>query len=177
MNLSLQKRLAATVLRCSQKRVIFDPTGLEDIKEAITKTDIRLLIGDGTIKKKPKKGVSRVRANKRKRQKRKGLRKGAGRRKGKATARESKKEAWMKKIRAQRKFLTHLRERSLIKPDIYKGLYKKSKGGFFRSVKHITLYIGEHKLLSELKQKKAHDKIPKQEKKIVKKKQESETKK
>ena len=80
MNLSLQKRLAATVIGCSEKRVVFDPGRLEDIKEAITKTDIRLLVGERAIKERPKKSVSRVRANKRRTQKRKGLRKGEGRR-------------------------------------------------------------------------------------------------
>ena len=147
MRLTLQKRLSASVLGCSVKRVIFDPSRLEDVKEAITKTDIRMLVGEGVIKAKPKKGVSRARANKRMVQKRKGLRKGEGRRKGKMTAREPKKEAWMKKIRAQRKFIGHLRETNLIKPETFKELYRKSKGGFFRSINHIRLYITEHKLL------------------------------
>ncbi len=147
MKLTLQKRLSASILGCSKNRVIFEPSRLEDIKEAITKTDIRLLVGEGAIKEKPKKGVSRARANKRKLQKSKGLRKGEGRRKGKSTARESKKEAWMKKIRAQRKFLNNLKERKLIKPSVFKELYTKSKGGFFRNISHIKLYITENKLL------------------------------
>lgn len=147
MKLTLQKRLSASVLRCSRKRVVFDPSRLEDVKEAITKTDIRMLVGEGVIKGRPKKGVSRVRANKRKTQRRKGLRKGEGKRKGKSTAREPKKEVWMKAIRAKRKFLTHLRGSGLIKPETFKDLYKKSGGGFFRSTNHIKLYISEHNLL------------------------------
>lgn len=154
MRLTLQKRIAANVLKCSEKRVSFDPARLEDIKEAITKTDIRLLIGEGAIKEKAKQGVSRVRANKRKIQKRKGLRKGEGCRKGKATAREPKKRAWMKKIRAQRKFLKNLKINGLIKPRDYKPLYNKSKGGFFRNIKHIKLYLSEHNLFLESKQRK-----------------------
>ena len=146
MRLNLQKRLAANILGCSKKRVLFDPTRLEDIKEAITKTDIRLLIGERAIKEAPKKGVSRARANKRKVQKSKGLRKGEGSRKGKSTARESKKQAWIKRIRAQRKFIKNLKKKALIKPEVYKELYTKSKGGFFRSVNHIKLYLSEHKL-------------------------------
>ena len=149
MKLKLQKRLAANILGCSEKRVIFDPAKLEDIKEAITKTDIRLLIGEGTIKRSPKKGVSRFRANKRKVQKSKGLRKGEGHRKGRATARESRKEAWMKRIRAQRKFLKNLKIKNLIKAEVYKELYTKSKGGFFRSTNHIKLYMQEHKMFSK----------------------------
>jgi large subunit ribosomal protein L19e len=147
MILKLQKRLAATVLNCSPKRVVFDPARLEDIKEAITKTDIRLLVGEGAISERPERGVSRFRANKRKRQKSKGLRKGEGSRKGKATARRPKKQAWMDRIRAQRKFLKYLKENSLLKPGAFKELYVKSKGGFFRSIKHIKLHIHEHELM------------------------------
>lgn len=153
MNLNLQKRLAACVIGCSEKRVIFDPTRLEDIKEAITKTDIRLLVGERAIKEKPKKSVSRVRANKRRIQKSKGLRKGEGRRKGKVTARETKKEAWMKKIRAQRKFINNLKTREVIAHKVYQELYTKSKGGFFRSINHIKLYLTERNMFLKPKAK------------------------
>ena len=148
MKLTLQKRLAASILSCSEKRIVFDPSKLEDVKEAITKTDMRLLIGEGTVKEKQKKGVSRVRANKNKVQKSKGLRKGQGSRKGKATARESKKEAWMKKVRAQRKFLRDLKEKTLLIAKTFNYLYKKSSGGYFRSINHIKLYIKDHELLA-----------------------------
>jgi len=147
MMLKLQKRLAACVLHCSPKRVVFDPSRVEDIKEAITKTDIRLLIGEGVITRRPEKGVSRFRANKRKRQKSKGLRRGEGSKKGKATARLSRKEKWMNGIRAQRSFLKYLRYNALITQETFKELYRKSKGGFFRSVKHIKLHLHEHNLL------------------------------
>ncbi|MBN2459411.1 50S ribosomal protein L19e [Candidatus Woesearchaeota archaeon] len=146
MMLKLQKRLAANVMRCSPKRVAFDPARLEDIKEAITKTDIRLLVGEGAIREVPEKGVSRVRANKRLVQRRKGLRKGAGSRKGKSTARHARKDAWMSKVRAQRNFIKEIKP--ILKPGAFKELYKKSKGGFFRSVKHIKLYTAEHKLFA-----------------------------
>ena len=64
VKLKLQKRLAASILGCSEKRIVFDTDRLEDIKEAITKLDIRSLIADKAIKAKPIKGVSRVRARK-----------------------------------------------------------------------------------------------------------------
>src|SRR4030042_6964350 len=154
MKLNLQKRLAASVLGCSEKRVILDPARVEDIKEAITKTDIRLLIGEGVIKERPVKGVSRVRANQRKTQKSKGLRRGEGTRKGKATAHKPRKEAWMERHRAQRNFLKYLKSKNLLKPGAFKELYVKSKGGYFRSIKHIKLYINEHTLLLPLAQEK-----------------------
>jgi large subunit ribosomal protein L19e len=81
MDLSLQRRLAASVLNCGENRVWFDPTALEDIATAATKQDIRELIEQGVIKRKPVNGVSRARINKRKLQKRKGRRRGHGSRK------------------------------------------------------------------------------------------------
>lgn len=149
MRLNIQKKLAAKVLKISPKRVKLDSTRAEDLKEAITKTDIRGLIGDGAIVAKQKKGVSRARANKIKRQKAKGQQKGAGSRKGKATTHAPKKATWMIKIRAQRGLLKELKEKELIDSKTYTQLYRKAKGGFFRSKKHIKLYIEEHRLVKK----------------------------
>ena len=156
MILKLQKRLAGSVLRCSPKRVIFDPARLEDIKEAITKTDIRMLVGEGAISERPVTGVSRFRANKRKVQRSKGLRKGAGSRKGKATARRPGKQAWMDRVRVQRKFLKKLKITSLINNESFKELYAKSKGGYFRSIKHIKLFINEHNMVARAAKQEMH---------------------
>jgi large subunit ribosomal protein L19e len=145
-NLEFQKKVASAVLKCSPKRVVFDSDELESIKEAITRSDIKSLISEGTIAKKQKKGVSRARANVIKRQKAKGQRKGHGSRKGKATARTPKKEKWMAKVRAQREFIKTLKDSELIDNSVYRNIYLKSKGGFFRSRRHIKLYLNEHKL-------------------------------
>jgi|TARA_B100001971_G_C18252078_1_gene579055 large subunit ribosomal protein L19e len=146
MELKLQKRLAAQILKCSPKRVSFDTESLQDIKEAITKIDISSLINDNVIKRKPVKGVSRVRARKIREQKSKGRRRGFGSRKGKKTATLSRKSAWINKIRAQRKLLVELKDKKEISKSIYQKLYLQSKGGFFRSRRHITIYITEHNL-------------------------------
>lgn len=143
--LRVQKRLASQILNCSQKRVWFDADRLEDIKQAITKHDIRLLIGDGAIKRKPENSTSKVRVRKLKEQKRKGRRKGEGSRKGSLNARVNFKEQWMKKIRVQRKFLKELVDKKIITRNAYRELYLKSKGGYFRSKRHIQVYLDEHK--------------------------------
>ncbi len=146
MKLNTQKRLAAAVMNCSEKRVLFDQDAVESISEAITKEDIRQLVNEGVITKKPVRGISRVRANKILVQKRKGRRKGAGSHKGKRTARLPAKEAWMNKIRAQRGLLSTLRSEEAISQKDYRDLYNKAKGGFFRSKRHINLYIDEHNM-------------------------------
>ncbi|MCM2325579.1 MAG: 50S ribosomal protein L19e, partial [Candidatus Woesearchaeota archaeon] len=93
------------------------------------------------------KGVSRSRAKKAHAQKLKGRRKGAGSRKGKQGAREESKRAWINKVRLQRTFFKELKEQKKVTPEVYKDLYRKSKGGFFRSIRHVKLYITEHKLM------------------------------
>lgn len=147
MKLVVQKRLAGELLKCSSSRIVFDTERLSEIKEAITKFDIRRLIKDKAITKIKEKGVSRARANKLLAQKTKGRRKGPGSRKGKATARTPKKEAWMNRIRLQRTFLLTLKEKQHIDAKTYRNLYLKAKGGFFRSKRHIKLYLDEHNLV------------------------------
>ena len=151
MKLNNQKRIAASLLKTSKKNVWLDPTKFEEIKEAITKTDIRALIADKVIKGKPKRGISISRIRKNIIQKRKGRRKGTGSRKGKRTARLPKKKRWMAAIRLQRAFIKELKDKKIITPTTYHTLYLKTKGGFFRSKRHIKLYIKEHNLTKNVK--------------------------
>jgi large subunit ribosomal protein L18 len=146
MELKLQKRLAAQIMKCSPKRVWLDPSRLSDIKETITKADIKSMIAEGAIVGRPARGISRVRARKIRIQKRKGRQRGFGSRKGARTARLPKKRAWINRIRTQRELLSEMRDNGKLTKNIYQQLYMKSKGGFFRSRRHILLYIEEHKM-------------------------------
>jgi large subunit ribosomal protein L19e len=144
MDLKVQKRLASQILNCSPDRVVFNDDRLEDIKQAITNRDLRLLIGDGAISKKAGNFTSKFRARKLAVQKRKGRRSGAGNMKGKATARANPKEAWMNRIRVQRVFVLLLLNKKIITRAAYRELYLKCKGGYFRSRRHIKLYLQDH---------------------------------
>jgi len=146
MNLKNQKRLASNVSKRGLEKVKLDPLRAEDIKSAITKADIKSLIKEGAIKVINKTGVSRVRARKKHQQKRKGRQKGHGKRKGTAKARTPKKRAWISKIRPQRTLLKSLRDSKKIPTATYRELYGKSKGGFFRSRKHLLQYMNTNKL-------------------------------
>ena len=146
MKLKNQMRIAANILKASHKRVWFDPERLDEIKESITKADLRALIKDKAIKLKPKRGVSRGRVKKIRKQKRKRRRLGIGSRKGRSSARLSNKRKWVNKIRTQRNFLVLLKDKKLVSPRTYRDLYRKAKGNFFRSKRHIQLYMEEHNL-------------------------------
>jgi len=141
--LRVQRRLAAQLLKCGERKVTLSPMHLEEIKEAITKADIRVLINNGIITRKRAMNTSRFWAKMNKDQKIHGRRKGSGSRKGKKTARSNPKRAWMNKIRLQREYLQSLRDKGVLTKAVFHEMYAKSKGGYFRSRRHMKLYLGE----------------------------------
>ncbi|MBS3152331.1 50S ribosomal protein L19e [Candidatus Woesearchaeota archaeon] len=146
MNLRNKRLIASRVLKVGFDRVWFDPNKTAEIKEAITRDDIRKLIVDGSILVKQKVGISRGRARMITLQKRKGRMNGSGSKKGKRTSRLGRKEEWVNRIRAQRNLFSDLVENGNITSETYRILRAKAKGGFFRSRRHIKLYLTEHSL-------------------------------
>ena len=146
MNLKTQHRIASSLFNVGKKRIWIDPSKASEVEEAITKKDIRGLIKKGIIKILHKRGISSFRINKIRLQKRKGRRKNIGSRKGAYGARVGKKRAWIIKIRSQKSYLKELKNTLKINKKNYRVLYRKAKGGFFRSVRHIKLFIEEHNL-------------------------------
>ncbi len=139
------KRLASRILKVGKSRIYFDKDHLKEISEAITAKDVRRLIKQGYIKVRPAKKNLSIRSKLRKR------RRGPGKIKGAKYSRLSKKERWMIKIRAQRKFLRELRDKGIIDKKLYRELYRKSKAGMFRSKAHLKIYL--EKLGVDLKKK------------------------
>ncbi len=138
-----QRRIASDILGCGESRVRFNNDKLKEIKEAITREDIKVLITKGYIWSVKKKGVSRVRARALHEQRKKGRRRGPGKRKGKKTARTPKKRSWINRIRPQRSLLQLLKEKSYINRTQFRKLYRLAKGGFFRSKRHLKLFISK----------------------------------
>ena len=151
MMLTVQRRLAADVMNCSPNDVIFEESRLQEIKEAITRQDIKALVNKGFIIKSRKSQASRSRARHIHAQKVEGKRKGHGSRKGTRKARDDSKEIWMNKVRSQRKLLRELKSENLVSNETFKDLYSKVKGGFFRNKRHIKLYLGERDLIQRKK--------------------------
>jgi len=147
MNTETQKVLAAKVAGVGLSRVALDPLRYEDIKEALTKEDIRGLIKQGAIKISPIRGPSRHRARARHKQQKKGRQMGQGTRRGSKFARNPRKQQWMRKIRKIRSTILGLKEKTLLDTKTYRDLYLKAKGGFFRDRGHLMFYIESNKLL------------------------------
>ncbi|MFW9915584.1 MAG: 50S ribosomal protein L19e [Candidatus Thorarchaeota archaeon] len=152
MELRAQRRIAAAIMKTGRNNVWIDPDFAYDVSLALTRDDIRKLIYDRVIQSRHVKGVSRGRARVRTSEKKRGQHRGHGSRHGTAQARSGgRKSLWMKKIRAQRRYLKALRDEELITRVQYRELYAKSKGGAFRSLSHLRHTITE---LGWLKKKK-----------------------
>lgn len=149
MNLTTQKRIAASILKVGINRVWIDPEDMEEVSMAITREGVRQLINDGVIKAKPKTGISSYRSKKIAKQKSKGKRKGRGSVRGAKNARTPKKKAWMTTIRALRSDLKDMRENEVIDRSTYRKLYRMAKGGSFRSKSYMKTYARDHDLLKK----------------------------
>jgi large subunit ribosomal protein L19e len=146
MNLTSQRKLASSVLDCGVNRVWIDPERIDEVSLAITRDEIRKLIDDRAIKALPENSQSRGRARVLAEKKRKGRRTGPGSKEGKKYSVVSQKTRWMNRIRAQRKHLVSLRDRRVIAVSTYRNLYRKAKGGEFRSVAELERYINDNNL-------------------------------
>jgi large subunit ribosomal protein L19e len=141
--------MAAELLGIGVSRVWIDPTYMEDVADAITRSDVRGAIADGKIRASRVRGTSRARIRHKLGQKKKGRRKGVGSRRGSAKARTPKKETWMKTIRSVRKVLNELKEAGKIDRRTYREYYSKSKGGMFKSRAHVLSHIKSSGKLKE----------------------------
>jgi len=140
-DLANQRRLASEVMDIGVHRVWMNPEASKDISAALTREDIRKLIEEGKVGKRAIRGVSRGRARKVAETRGYGHRKGHGSRSGAKGARRPKKEQWMKKIRALRSLLCELRDNKAIDVSMYRKLYRKAKGGEYRSRAHLKSHI------------------------------------
>ncbi|KAJ1827206.1 60S ribosomal protein L19B, partial [Coemansia sp. RSA 2703] len=60
--LATQKRLAASVLKCGERKIWLDPNEITEIAQANSRQNIRKLVKSGLIIKKPEASHSRFRA-------------------------------------------------------------------------------------------------------------------
>ncbi|UCH32086.1 MAG: 50S ribosomal protein L19e [Candidatus Bathyarchaeota archaeon] len=138
MSLKSQRRLAAEILKVGQNRVWIDPERIDEVEIAITREEIRKLIHEKAIQSTPKKGISRSRAQVLHEKRKKGLRRGPGSR---SKPKVSKKEIWMKKIRALRRRLKVLKEKRIITQPTYSQFYKMAGSGVFESIAELERRI------------------------------------
>jgi large subunit ribosomal protein L19e len=108
--LRLQKRLAAAVLKCGKNKIWLDPNESNEISNANSRQNVRKLVNDGLIIRKPVAVHSRARTRKNAEARRKGRHNGFGKRKGTANARMPEKVLWIRRTRVLRRLLKKYRE-------------------------------------------------------------------
>ena len=146
MNLTNQRRIAASILNCGVNRIWIDPEKMDDVASAITRAEIRKLINDKAIKSSTISPTSKGRANILAEKKRTGRRIGMCTKKGRKFSTVSRKTRWVNRIRALRNALVQMRDKRVITVNTYRNLYMKAKGGEFRSIAELERHINEQRL-------------------------------
>ena len=143
--LRLQKRLAASVLKCGRGKVWMDPNEVTQIGMATSRSSVKKLIKNGWVLKINPTVHSRSRARRRLEEKRRGRHTGRGKRRGCKDARMPTKVLWIRRQRVLRRLLKKYRKQRKIDTKLYHKFYLAAKGNQFKNKKVLIETIQKEK--------------------------------
>ncbi len=130
MNLNKKKSLAIRTLKVGKQRIVFLHSRLDEIKEAITKQDIRDLQKEGAILVKEIKGRKKV--EKRNNRSPGNIRKKVNKRK----------QEYVIMTRKLRKYVAEMKKQGKLSKEEVIDMRKKIRNKIFRSKAHLKEYMG-----------------------------------
>lgn len=136
MKLDKKRALAARMFGVGKDRIWLNPQRLQEIKEAITKQDMRDLLKEKVIIIKEITGTK----SKKKRKRRK-----TRRRAGSVSFKIKDRSAYRIKIRKLRKHLKRLKSEGKLTREQHKKFRRYSKSGIFKDLKHLKEYLSNLK--------------------------------
>ncbi len=130
MNLRTKKQMIARTFNIGLARIVLDSNRNQEIKEAITRQDIKDLKKQGIIKIKPIKG------------RKKNVKRKTKKRAGKIKKRiKNRKQEYVKLVRKLRQYIKILKQKSLISNEKYLNLRKQIRAKKFRDINQIKAEI------------------------------------
>jgi len=134
MKLGKKKALSVRALKVGGKRITFLNSRLDEIKEAITRQDIKDLQKDGAII------IKEVGGQKKKEKKRK--KRGPGNIKKKVKKR---KQEYVKITKKLRKYVSEMKQQKKLSNEEISDIRNKIRNRIFKNKKHLREYIGSLK--------------------------------
>ncbi len=147
MAITTVRRIASDILGAGTSRIRIRTADIKKAEEALTRDDVRALIGSGIVYTLPAKGVSRARARIYAAKRAKGRKRGRGTVRGRKYATIPRKDSWMAKARAQRGTLRELVAKGRLAPEAHRPVYRMVKGQAFRSRAAMMTFLKESNLL------------------------------
>ncbi len=140
MTLKFAKRVAAQLLNRGESSIRFREDAIPEIAKAITREDIKKLIGNGSILALKAKHNISMNAKIMRKKRAEGRRRGVGRRKGTKGARRGV-ISWEKKVRSQRMLLSELKRIKKLDSKQFMKFYMLVKGNSFANKASLLLHM------------------------------------